>query len=300
MLNAITVDLEDWGQSVIDPALPVTDRVLRNTDRVLELLDEHGLRATFFALGRVCEAFPRLLPRIAQAGHEVASHGYGHELIYRITPKAFREDVRRSAEIIAEQTGRRPIGYRAPAFSITERSRWAGPILSELGFRYSSSVFPIAGRRYGIADEPPLPHRWPDCGLIEFPPMTIRLAGRNWPICGGGYTRLVPLSILSASIRARNRAGSPAVVYLHPYELAPGETQEFRREGVRFSWRRQFTQELWRSRVPLRLAGLFKRFHFGTMAEALSGLITTGDFERTECETEDQEVALPAIACTYD
>ncbi len=122
MLNAITVDLEDWGQSVIDPALPVTDRVLRNTDRVLELLDEHGLRATFFALGRVCEAFPGLLPRIAQAGHEVASHGYGHELIYRITPKAFREDVRRSAELIAEQTGRRPIGYRAPAFSITERS----------------------------------------------------------------------------------------------------------------------------------------------------------------------------------
>ena len=271
MLNAMTVDLEDWGQSVIDPTLPITDRVVRNTERVLAILDAHGVRATFFMLGRVCEAFPGLLSRIASAGHEIASHGYGHELVYRLTPEAFREDVRRSGEIIAEQTGRWPAGYRAPGFSITARSRWAGPILSEVGFRYSSSVFPIAGRRYGIADEPRAPHRWPDCDLVEFPPTTIRIGGRNWPICGGGYTRLLPLAVLAAAIGSRNRAGCPAVIYMHPYECSPGETEEFLRDGVAFSRRRQFTQELWRSRVPGRLAGLFKRFRFGTMADALAG-----------------------------
>jgi polysaccharide deacetylase family protein (PEP-CTERM system associated) len=270
VLNAFTVDVEDWGQSVIDPRLPVTDRVVRNTDRVLAFLDIHGVRATFFALGRVCETFPRLLPTIAAAGHEIASHGYGHELVYDLTPKAFAEDVRRSVDIIADQTGRRPIGYRAPAFSITGASRWAGPILCELGFEYSSSVFPIHGRRYGIPGEPPLPHRWPDCGLVEFPPTTVRLAGRAWPVCGGGYTRLLPLPLMATAIQRLNRAGQPAMVYMHPYEFAAAETEEFRREGVVFSWKRQFTQELWRSRVPSRIAGLFKRFRFGTMQEVLA------------------------------
>lgn len=281
MLNAITIDLEDWGQSVIDPRLAVTDRVLRNTERVLALLAEHGLQATFFALGSVCEAFPRLLPRIAAAGHEVASHGYGHELVYRQTPRAFAEDVRKSVDIIADQVGRAPLGYRAPAFSITQESRWAGPILAELGFRYSSSVFPIRGRRYGIAEAARAPHRWPDCELLEFPPTTVRLGGRNWPIGGGGYTRLLPLGAISRAITSVNAEGIPAMLYLHPYELAPGETGEFARDGVAFSWRRGFTQELWRSRVPGRLRGLFTRHAFGTIMETL---------DLPQCDREPESV----------
>jgi len=270
MLNALTIDLEDWAQSVIDPALPVTDRVVDNTRRVLDFLDRHGVRATFFALGKVCERFDRLLPTIAAAGHEIASHGYGHELVYRLTPTQFAEDLRRSIAIIEEQTGRRPLGYRAPAFSITDRSRWAGPILADLGFRYSSSVFPISGRRYGIPNWPRVPQRWPDCDLIEFPPTTVRLAGRNWPACGGGYTRLLPAPVMAWAIRRLNRRGAPAVVYLHPYELSVGEVRWFFQAGVRCSRAKRLTQSLWRCRVAPRVSRLLGEFSFGPMSEALA------------------------------
>ena len=270
MLNALTIDLEDWAQSVLDPALPVTGRVEDNTCRMLDLLDRHGVRATFFALGKVCERFDRLLPTIAAAGHEIASHGYGHELVYRLTPARLAEDLRRSIAIIEGQTGRRPLGYRAPAFSITDRSRWAGPILAELGFRYSSSVFPIAGRRYGIPDWPPIPQRWPDCDLIEFPPSTVRLAGRNWPACGGGYTRLLPAAVMAWAIRRLNRRGTPGVVYLHPYELSADEVRRFFQAGVRCSRAKRLTQSLWRSRVGPRVSRLLGEFAFGPMSEALA------------------------------
>ena len=150
MLNALTIDLEDWAQSVVDPRLAITSRVVDNVWRLLDLLDGRGVRATFFALGRVCEQFEMLLPRIASAGHEIGSHGYGHELVYRLTPEEFAEDVGRSVGIIQAQTGIIPIGYRAPGFSITRASLWAGPVLARLGFAYDSSIFPIAGGRYGI------------------------------------------------------------------------------------------------------------------------------------------------------
>ncbi|HOB73937.1 MAG TPA: DUF3473 domain-containing protein [Phycisphaerae bacterium] len=272
MLNAMTVDLEDWGQAVLHPGHKITSRVAANLDRVLTLLDRVGVRATFFVLGSVCEAFPRLLPTIRDAGHEIGSHGYGHELVYRMTPARFAADVRRSIQVIEAQIGQRPAAYRAPAFSITRDSLWAVPILAGLGFRYSSSVFPIAGRRYGIADAPRFPYRWPNCELIEFPPATVHLLGRNWPVCGGGYTRLLPAGIMTRALRRINRAGHPAVIYFHPYELAPGEVAAFRREGSRISWRRQLTQELWRSRVADRLARLCDEFAFGTLGEALASI----------------------------
>lgn len=269
VLNAMTVDLEDWAQAVLDPRLSVSDRVVANVDRLLEFLDRQRVRATFFALGRVCEAWPQLLPTIRDAGHEIASHGYGHELVYHLTERQFAADVQRSIEIIAAQTGQRPIGYRAPAFSITARSRWAGPVLANLGFRFSSSIFPIRGKRYGMADAPRFPHRWPDSPLIEFPMTTLQFGGRSWPACGGGYTRLFPRAILAHAIRRMNAAGHPAVIYLHPYELAPGEVNAFMRDGTSVSFARRFTQELWRSRVRQRLARLMDEFPFGTMSAAL-------------------------------
>jgi len=269
LLNALTIDLEDWPQSVLDPKGPITDHVLDNLDRLLPILHRHNTRATFFALGKVCEKFPQLLPRIAAAGHEIASHGYGHELLHLLTPDRFRDDLSRSIDLIDSQTGRRPIGYRAPAFSIIDSTRWAGPILADAGIRYSSSVFPFAGRRYGIPDAPRFPHRWSTCHLTEFPLSTVRRLGRNWPVAGGGYFRLLPSALTFAAIRSLHREGQPAVVYLHPYELAPDEIPRLRREGWRIHWKTRFTQSLFRGRIETRLNRLLERFHFAPMVEVL-------------------------------
>ncbi len=267
--NALTVDLEDWTQSVLGPNLPITDCVLRNTDRVLGLFDRCGVRATFFALGKVCERFPKLLPAIASGGHEIATHGFGHEPVYTLTPQRFREDVHRSMEIIESQIGRRPIGYRAPRFSITPTSLWAGPILDELGIRYSSSIFPIAGRRYGIPDAARFPHRWPACGLTEFPPATIRRFGRNFPVAGGGYWRLLPRTIVRSALRQINREGQAAAVYLHPYEFTVTELTDLQARGWRLAWRTRWTQSLFRGRTYGRVRSLLTEFAFAPMADVL-------------------------------
>jgi polysaccharide deacetylase family protein (PEP-CTERM system associated) len=269
VINALTVDVEDWPQSVVDPRMPITDGVVRNTDRVLALLSRFGVRATFFALGKVCEKFPRLLPTIASAGHEVASHGYGHELLYRITPEQFEEDLQRSIEIIETQVGRRPKGYRAPAFSITRDTLWAGPIMVKLGIEYSSSIFPIAGRRYGIPDAQRFPHRWEGCELIEFPLSTFRRLGRNFPVSGGGYIRLLPKPVLRWAVREINGQGQPMVVYLHPYELAVNELNELKRRGWHISWKAYLMQSLFRGCVQGRLRALFQHFKFAPIAEVL-------------------------------
>jgi polysaccharide deacetylase family protein (PEP-CTERM system associated) len=269
VINALTVDLEDWTQSVLDPGLPMTDCVVRNTERLLALLDRFKVRATFFALGTACEQFPDLLPTVAAAGHEIGTHGYRHELVYRMTPERFRADVQRSLDVIESQTGRRPVGYRAPAFSVTRRSLWAGPILYDLGIRYSSSIFPIAGRRYGIPDAPRFPHQWATCPLIEFPLSTIRRFKRNLPVSGGGYFRLLPGAVARAAIDELNREGQPAVVYLHPYELAANEIAELRRHGWCIDRWRGLTQSLFRGRMAGRLRRLLATFRFAPMADVL-------------------------------
>jgi polysaccharide deacetylase family protein (PEP-CTERM system associated) len=276
MLNALTIDLEDWGQAVLDHRLPVTDRVVSNVTLLLDFLRDHGVRATFFALGKVCEKHPDLLPAIADAGHEVACHGYSHRRVDRLNPEDFAEDLERSIEIIESQSGRRPLGYRAPQFSIDRSCLWVGPILASRGFRYSSSVFPIRGRRYGVPDWPRFPGRWPNCDLIEFPVTTLRLCGRNWPVCGGGYTRLLPGAVLSGALRRVNRAGRPAVLYQHPYEFATGEVEESCRAGFAVSPQVRFTQSLWRSRVPGRLSALLRKFRFAPMGEVL-GITAAAD-----------------------
>lgn len=283
MLNAFTIDLEDWAQAVVSPDCPITARVVANTQRVLEWLGRHHVRATFFALGKVCERFPELLPTIAAAGHEIASHGYGHELVFRLTPERFREDLRRSIAVIEDQIGLRPIGYRAPAFSITARTPWAAPILAEMGFRYSSSVFPIRHPRYGIPDAPRFPYRWDTCDLMEFPITTLCVRNRRWPCVGGGYTRLLPAGVMRRAIRDAGALGQPAVVYMHPYEFAPGEVADFQSEGIAVPWRRRFTQELWRSRVEARLSRLVSEFRFGPMSQVL-GLELTADEPSPEPE----------------
>ncbi len=280
MTNAFTVDLEDWAHGLLGGQTPLTDRVVRNVDRVLQLLDECNVRATFFALGQACEAFPGMLADVAAAGHEIASHGYGHERVCDLTPDAFRDDVRRSVDVIGEQTGRAPLGYRAPQFSITQDTLWTGPILEELGFIYSSSIFPCAGRRYGI---PCAPHRafcWGDwtayrrvlatpCQLIEFPMTTIQVGGQYVPSCGGGWLRLWPTHIHRTAIRQAHADNRPAVIYIHPYELDLYEVGESLDAGLQVSRTVAFKQALFRSRVRPRLRALLGQFDFAPMIEVL-------------------------------
>lgn len=260
--NALTIDLEDWPVAVLGPGHDITSRVVRNTKRCLQILDWHGTRATFFVLSRVAEKFPDLIREVHSRGHEIASHGHGHELLFNMTPSRFAEDVSRSIEILTAITGTRPIGYRAPAFSIIDRTRWAGPILADLGFKYDSSIFPIRHPRYGIPSSPRRIHRWETCDLIECPPATCRILGTTLPIAGGGYFRLVPGPLVRAAVRGMNRSNMPAILYMHPYELDVGGVLAHRLEGVSVGNMRHFTQALFRNRIEKRLHCLLERFHF--------------------------------------
>ena len=271
MKNVLTIDLEDWPIAVLGPDLEITDRVVANTRRCLDILQRCGVRATFFVLTKVAERFPDLIREVHAAGHEIASHGHGHELLTRLSPGRFEADVRTSIDILTDIVGQRPLGYRAPAFSIVTSTRWAGPILAKLGFHYDSSIFPIRHRRYGIANAPRGIHRWHDCPLIECPPATVSLMGRNLPVAGGGYFRLLPGAVARRAVRRINRENMPAVLYLHPYELDTHGIRAHQRMGVRVSRRRHLTQALFRGRMERRLRTLLGQFEFTTMRELVRG-----------------------------
>lgn len=236
MLNALTIDIEEHFQvhafeMVIDrrewESFP--SRVTPSTRHALRLLDAYGIRATFFVLGWVADRHPELMREIAAAGHEIASHGYWHELIYRQTPDEFAADLDRSLNAIKRALdGQKPsardrhlIGYRAPSFSITRQSLWALDILVERGIRYDSSIFPlVAHDRYGFHSANRFATRLRD-NLWEFPVSTIRLVRQNWPVAGGGYLRLLPFWVTQQAIRRINAEGHPSVVYVHTWELDP-------------------------------------------------------------------------------
>jgi polysaccharide deacetylase family protein (PEP-CTERM system associated) len=233
VVNAMTIDVEDYFHvSVFDGILPrsqwatMESRVCRNTERLLAIFAEYQVRATFFVLGWVAERFPALVGAIAGGGHEIASHGLNHRLIYDQTPAAFREDVRRAKAVLEDAGGRRVYGYRAPSYSITPRSLWALDILIEEGYRYDSSIFPIRHDRYGI----PVSSRRPytiqrNAGtLIEVPGSTTQLGPMNLPIAGGGYFRILPYWWTRWGISRVNRLErQPAVFYLHPWEIDPDQ-----------------------------------------------------------------------------
>jgi len=269
VINALTIDLEDWPVAVLGPHHAVTHRVVENTKRLLQILHWHNVRATFFVLTRVALRFPDLIREVRDAGHEIASHGHAHELLTTVSPRRFERDVATSIDILTDIVGQRPIGYRAPAFSIVEETRWAGAILARLGFKYSSSIFPIWHRRYGIASAPRRIHRWTDCPLIECPPATLRLCGQNVPIAGGGYGRLVPGPIARWGVGRLNRIGMPAVIYLHPYELDVDGVWAHRQGGIRISPMRGMTQAMFRGRTESRLHRLLERFPFTTLEDLL-------------------------------
>jgi polysaccharide deacetylase family protein (PEP-CTERM system associated) len=229
-LAAMSIDVEDWFQvENLKGAIPRGEwdrcelRVERNTIRILEILHGCGARATFFVLGWIAERCPQLVRTIAAAGHEVASHGYGHELVYSLRPSEFRDDVLRSKHHLEDLTGRPVRGYRAPSFSITD---WAVPILQEAGFKYDSSVVAtVAHDRYGRlngmdAGRPIVRLRE---GFYEAGVSCMRIGRRGIPWGGGGYFRLVPYWLWCWGVRAILRSGSPYVFYLHPWEIDPGQ-----------------------------------------------------------------------------
>ena len=227
---AMSVDVEDWFQvENLKPVVPRAtwdtreSRVERNTMRILEILAGQGARATFFILGWVAERQPGLIRRIAEQGHEIASHGYGHDLLYNLSPDEFRADVSRCKSILEDLTGQQVRGYRAPSFSITD---WAVPILQDLGFVYDSSVFPtVAHDRYGKlagvdAGRPILELR---PGFYEVCISCLPVGNRGLPWGGGGYFRMIPYGPWQAGVRKILAGGTPYVFYIHPWELDPGQ-----------------------------------------------------------------------------
>jgi polysaccharide deacetylase family protein (PEP-CTERM system associated) len=231
VVNMLTIDVEEYFHAtVFERVIPRSEwdelesRVCASTDRLLVILDRAGVRATFFVLGWVAERYPTLVRRIAAAGHEIASHGYGHGLIYHDSPEAFRADLRRSKRAIEAAAGVQVFGYRAPSYSITAQSLWALDVLIEEGYQYDASIFPIHHDRYGIASSPRHAYRiWRRHGsLWELPGSTVRLGGLNLPVAGGGYFRLLPYAWTKWGIDRVNRTeGQPVVFYLHPWEIDP-------------------------------------------------------------------------------
>lgn len=224
--NALTFDIEDWHQLVewkLNGTLPpCSPHVIAQTHDILEMLADRGVHATFFILGLVASAYPALVREISAAGHEIGSHGWSHELIYRQRREQFAAETRRSKALLEDTIGGPVRGYRAAEFSITEQSRWALDVLAENGFAYDSSIFPIRGRRYGIPGTPLAPHtiRTSAGDVLEVPLTAVTKGSRTWPVGGGGYFRLLPYAVTRGAIQQVNAAGRAAIVYFHPYEFS--------------------------------------------------------------------------------
>jgi polysaccharide deacetylase family protein (PEP-CTERM system associated) len=273
VLNAMTVDVEDYFQvSAFEGIAPrprwdrFESRVSANTDRLLTLFAEKGIKATFFVLGWIAERHRDLVRRIAENGHEIASHGYAHRLVYDLTEATFREDTRRSKAILEDASGRAVLGYRAPSYSITPRSLWALDILIEEGFRYDASIFPIHHDRYGIPVSPRHPYVIDRAvgSLIEAPASTVRRGPLNLPIGGGGYFRLLPYWWTRWGIGHINRCeGRPCIFYLHPWEIDPGQPR------LHCSWLGRVRHYRNLDQTELRLRRLLDEFSFGPMSQVL-------------------------------
>ncbi len=272
LTHCLTFDIEEHFQvSAFDSPMRrrhwdhFESRVERNTSKLLELLAARDIRATFFVLGWVAERHPRLIRTIVQEGHEVASHGYAHEMVMAQTPATFREDIRKAKKILEDVSGNTVLGYRAPTFSISSETSWALPILVEEGFVYDSSIFPIRHDRYGWQHAHPWSHRIDTTAgsILEVPPSTVNFAGRRIPIAGGGYLRLYPTWLLRRWMKQVEDEGHPLVVYLHPWELDP---EQPRMNGTLLSRVRHYFNL---HKTEGRLMQLLREFRFGPIREVV-------------------------------
>jgi polysaccharide deacetylase family protein (PEP-CTERM system associated) len=277
-LNGLTVDVEEHFQvSAFDGVVSRDSwaqrpsRVRDNTSRLLDLFDEQETRATFFVLGWIGERYPELVRQIADRGHEVASHGYSHQLVYNQTESEFREETERSRRILQDASGQAIFGYRAASFSIGRANLWALDTLVDAGFRYDSSLFPIVHDRYGIPGaerrihELTTPRGQP---LIEIPPSTVSVLGMKLPVGGGGYLRIFPLVFTRWAFRRLNREGTPAIVYVHPWEVDPDQPR------LQAPPRSRFRHYTGLRTTASKLRELTSTFRFGTLRDVLveSGL----------------------------
>ena len=273
VVNAMSVDVEDYFHvSVFDGIVPrstwgdMQSRVCANTERLLDIFEEYGTRSTFFILGWVAERHPGLVRTIAERGHEIASHGYAHRLVYDQTPQAFREDVRRAKKIIEDAAGCQVGGYRAPSYSITPRSLWALDVLIEEGYWYDASIFPIRHDRYGIPVSPREPFYVERAagGLMEVPGSTVRFGPVNLPVAGGGYFRILPYGWTRWGMARLNHTEKRAAVfYLHPWEIDPAQPR------LSAGWLGRFRHYRNLAETETRLRALLSEFGFGTVAALL-------------------------------
>lgn len=255
-----TVDVEDWAQSTLDTELPISDRAGPNMEHVLDVLAEENAKATCFVLGKFAEKFPACVKRIAAEGHEVASHGYGHVDVFRLSPAQFREDVRRSKGQLEALTGLPAKGYRAPDFSIVKESLWALDILAEEGFLYDASINPAVLARFGVPDWPAQPVRLElkeGRRLVELPVATLALWKRRFPVAGGGYHRLLPFPLIRWAIEKTVLAGDVFAAYCHPYEFDP---DEFAHLGYRLPPKTRWHQGLGRRGFEAKFRQMLKEF----------------------------------------
>ena len=275
MLNAMSVDVEEHFQvsgfeSVVRRGTweSFPSRVEANTDRLLGLFEDAGISATFFVLGWVAERHPQIVRRIAARGHEVASHGYSHKLVYNQTPAEFRHETTLSRRILQDTSGQPVLGYRAASFSITHKSLWALDVLAEAGFDYDSSLFPVLHDRYGLPGAPRRIHRLRTPAghtLVEVPPSTLALGRAILPMAGGGYLRLYPLRVTRWAIeRLNRREGLPAVLYVHPWEVDPQQPR------IRAPWLSRFRHYLGLSSTTHKLRDLSRRYRFGPLRQVIA------------------------------
>jgi polysaccharide deacetylase family protein (PEP-CTERM system associated) len=275
-VHALTIDLEDWHQlfhrRLTGEEIRPTQTVVSSTHRLLDVLDEAGVRATFFVLGNVAEAYPELVREVVRRGHEVGSHSHSHELIFNLEPAAFRADVERSLAGLQDLTGQPVLGFRAPEFSVGNLRHWCFEILAELGFRYDSSVFPLPHARYGIPEAPrhPFAIATPNGEIREYPLATWDVGRLRLPVAGGSYFRLLPGRLLRSALDDIDAGGRTAVLYFHPYEFHrgwlipswPAWRRSLRASNLKFTLSRIVLHNFRTNLIGERLQPLLSRFRF--------------------------------------
>lgn len=283
--NALSIDVEDYFQvSAFDGLYPRAEwthfelRVEANVERLLALFEQHNARATFFTLGWVAERAPGMIRRMADAGHEIASHGMLHQRVTRLDRATFAEDVRRSKALLEDLSGQPVLGYRAPSFSIGRDNLWALDELAAAGYRYSSSIYPIRHDHYGMPEASRFPFHPRPGGVLEIPVSTFVFAGRTYPAGGGGFFRLYPYAFSRWALRRVNRREArPAVFYLHPWEIDPGQP---RVAGVGYKTR--FRHYLNLHRTEARLARLLQDFAWERMDRVFAHDLEQGGAPRAQ------------------
>lgn len=267
-LAAFTIDVEDWYQSTVDCDAPISERVVGNVDRVLALLDERGVKGTFFVQGLVSLRFPSLVQGLVAQGHEVQSHGHTHRPLFRMSRSELRQELDAARKSVEDAGGTPVTAFRAPDFSILRENLWALEVLAEEGFRVDSSVFPVSTPRYGIRGwkAEPVRLRFPGGALLEAPVACFGRAVRL-PVGGGGYFRLLPLAVLGRSLEWCVANRRPPVLYFHPYEFNAREIDGY---GGRVSWSMRLHQGLGREALVRKVGAILQMLPFGRLDEVLS------------------------------